>query len=571
MKLILSAYLRTLKERDEFDALLPDLLLSMGIIPLSKPQTGTRQFGVDLSAVGVDEDGIEKFFLFVLKKGNIGRRIWDGQGPQCVEPSLNEIFNVYLRSHVPPKYKKHPVKIVLGTTGDLKEEVQPNWAGYTERKKDEAEFEFWGADDLAVLIESHLLDEHLFQSDDRTDLRRVLALVGEADYSLVDFHKLLLRQLRLSNDGELLDNEMSTLELTKALTRANLTTRIVSGWATNEGDTKIALKATERALLWSWWRISKAPEKDRKKLTGELRRLIETYAATAAAYLQKIEPHSHVRDGFSGYASESSVLSLTVFEHIGLVASIGLVAIYLSEVPGEPASNIDIDQVSRVLLGVITNNPVSGSPSLDRNAIEVSLGLSYLALIGRSSEAKEWLGEIVGRIDYSYKVMRNFPIGTDSLDDLVELVFGEPEEDRIKELMATSWLLPTLAGWSVILDEETWYKRVVSGQEAESYPEICSQLWHPLKKDLFDHLYFHQAQYECGETEAPIKFPEEMTDYQKHMETFMASERHEVVQSSPTFDENLYGLDLLAMRHFKTPVPASFWYGFLNINEANPE
>lgn len=566
MKLILSAYLRTLKERDEFDALLPDLLLSMGIVPISKPQTGTRQFGVDLSAVGVDGDGVEKLFLFVLKKGDIGRRVWDGEGPQCVEPSLNEIFNVYLRSHVPPKYAQHPIKIVLGTTGDLKEESQPNWAGYTERKKREAEFEFWGADELAVLIERHLLDEHLFQSEDRSDLRRVLALVGEADYSLADFHKLLLRQLGLGIDGELLDKKMTTPGLIKALTRANLTTRIVSGWAANEGDTKIALNAAERALLWAWWRILKAPKKDRKKLTKELRRFIETYAASATAYLQKIHAHSQVKDGFSGYASESSVLSLIIFEHIGLIASIGLASIYLSEVSGEPVAPIELDRVTETLLGVITNNTVSGSPSLDRNTIEIVLALSYLKAIGRVSEAKEWVGQMIGRIDYSYKVMRNFPIGTDSLDDLVELVFGEPEEDRVKELMATSWLLPTLAGWCVILGEEPWYKRVVSGQEANAYPEVCSQLWHPLKDDLFDHLHFHQAQYECGETEAPIKFPDEIRDYRKHLEAILASDRHEVVESSPSFDEKLYGLDLIAMRHFKTPVPASFWYGFLNSN-----
>ena len=571
MKLILSAYLRTLRERDEFDALLPDLLLSMGVVPLSKPQTGTRQFGVDLSAVGVDADGVKKLFLFVLKKGDIGRRVWNGEGPQCVEPSLDEIFNVYLRSHIPQKYEKHQVKIVLGTTGDLKEEVQPNWAGYTERKKSEAEFDFWGADELAVLIERHLLDEHLFQSQDRIDLRRALALVGEADYSLVDYHKLLLRQLGLSSDGELLESKMSTPELIKAVTRANLTARIVSGWATNEGDTKTALKAAERALLWSWWRILKAPSKDRKRLAEELSRLIETYTTVAMTYLQKIEPYSQVRDGFSGYASESSVLSLTVFEHIGLVASIGLAAIYFSEVVGEPTSRIDIDQVSRVLLGIITNNAVSGSPALDCNAIEIALALSYLTIVSRNSEAKEWLGEIIGRIDYSYKVMRNFPIGTDSLDDLVELVFGEPEEDRIKELMATSWLLPTLAGWCVILGEEGWYKRVVSGQEVEAYPDVCSQLWHPLKEDLFNHLYFHQAQYECGETEAPIKFPNEIAEHQKHMETILASERHEVVESSPAFGENLYGLDIIAMRHFKTPVPANFWYGFLNMSEARAE
>jgi hypothetical protein len=91
-----------------------------------------------------------------------------------------------------------------------------------------------------------------------------------------------------------------------------------------------------------------------------------------------------------------------------------------------------------------------------------------------------------------------------------------------------------------------------------------------LKEDLFKHLYFHQAHYECGETEAPIKFAQKIAEYRKHMETMLASERHEVVESSPAFDEHLYGLDVIAMRHFKTPVPASFWYGFLNMNGVIP-
>lgn len=51
MKLILSQYLRTLKERDEFDRLLPDILLAMGYVPISRPQTGIEQHGVDLAAV----------------------------------------------------------------------------------------------------------------------------------------------------------------------------------------------------------------------------------------------------------------------------------------------------------------------------------------------------------------------------------------------------------------------------------------------------------------------------------------------------------------------------------------
>src|SRR6267142_1750582 len=103
MKLILSQYIRGLRERDEFDRLLPDLLLTMGYVPISKPQVGIRQYGVDLAAIGVHEDGIEELLLIVIKRGDIGRTDWDS-GPQSVRPSLNEVIDVYLKTHIEPEH-----------------------------------------------------------------------------------------------------------------------------------------------------------------------------------------------------------------------------------------------------------------------------------------------------------------------------------------------------------------------------------------------------------------------------------------------------------------------------------
>ena len=50
LALVIAEYLRTLKERNELDRLLPDLLVEMGYVPISRPQTGNRQFGVDIAA-----------------------------------------------------------------------------------------------------------------------------------------------------------------------------------------------------------------------------------------------------------------------------------------------------------------------------------------------------------------------------------------------------------------------------------------------------------------------------------------------------------------------------------------
>ena len=140
MTLIIREYLSMLKERDELDALIPDLLLSMGIQPKTKPKRGTRQYGVDCLAVGKDkEDGKEKVFLFVIKRGDITRKNWNGSSPQDVKPSLDDIFDVYLSLNIEESLKKLPKKIILCFNGELDESVLPSWKGYTSRMSKEGE------------------------------------------------------------------------------------------------------------------------------------------------------------------------------------------------------------------------------------------------------------------------------------------------------------------------------------------------------------------------------------------------------------------------------------------------
>ena len=113
MRLIIKHYLSVLKERDELDAILPDLLLAMDIPPISRPQVGTGQLGVDIAAVGIDpKDGIKKLFLLSVKPGDLGRSDWDNASSQAVRPSLIDILETYLPTRVSPEHKELPKKIL---------------------------------------------------------------------------------------------------------------------------------------------------------------------------------------------------------------------------------------------------------------------------------------------------------------------------------------------------------------------------------------------------------------------------------------------------------------------------
>lgn len=557
MKVLISQYIKTLKERNELDRLLPNLLLSMDIVPLFTTQTGTRQYGVDIAAIGKDpEDGIKKIFLFVIKQKDLGRTEWDS-GVNSIRPSLNEIFDVYVKNHLLPDHKNLPKKIILSTSGDMKEELSQSWAGYIDDHKS-YEFDFWGADKLATLIETYMLNEHIFNDEDRTDLRKSLSLVCENDYSRVDFHRLLLRTLQLDTKGEKI-TEMKSSELEKVIRTCYLATNIVAYWALQDGNTKQALYVSERCLLWVWHRINL--EKKPQRYFSSFEIIWQSYINISNEYFTKLQPYFHEKYILSSYSTESSLISLTIFEQIGVLSTIGLnnfLTAFLCEEEERKIRFYNANIIAESLRALIINNPASGSPRLDENAIDITLAFTFLLLIGKKDCAEEWLRTLILRLDFVFKVGRNHPISTDSLDDLVSLDCNNDDTYLKEKTTNTSWLIPTLMGLTVILKKEEGYNVLLKGIK-ESYPKMCAQLWHPTD-NLFEHLYFHQAQYVTGETEAPIIFPDSINDYQDRMEQLKEMDRYSFFSESSAVKAGLTILDFIAFRHFRTPVPPALWY-----------
>ncbi len=65
---IVREFFRGLKERHELDSIIPELLTAIGFEVISRPMIGPRQYGADVAAIGIDEDGVRKLFLFVIKR-----------------------------------------------------------------------------------------------------------------------------------------------------------------------------------------------------------------------------------------------------------------------------------------------------------------------------------------------------------------------------------------------------------------------------------------------------------------------------------------------------------------------
>lgn len=560
LALVIAEYLRTLKERNELDRLLPDLLVEMGYVPVARPQTGNRQYGVDIAARGINPDTEQaELLLLVIKQKDIGRSEWDGSD-QAIRPSLNEIFDVYLKSHVEAEDKGKPVRIAVVTNGELKQTIQAGWSGYVNEQKSRALIEFWGLDKLSTLIEHHLLDEHIFHDEDRRELRRALALAGDVEYDQRDLHRLMLRTLGLTPEGVPDGSSKSKKDLLKALRVVNFAAHAFASWALGDGDGRQGLRAMERVLLWSWHRVRVFDGWDLDEdMTQALGSVWQGYLTVGRHYFEKLQAHCYVEDGLLGYASDSAELSLVAFEQIGMLASIGLthVLAFAGDDEERIAQRKNADTVADALASLISNNGICNSPCFDRHSQDIVLGMLLLVLTRRTDIAKRWLQTLVRNIDYAFKAKRYVPIDSDSIDDLAD-IGGWHSGQTADKLMKTSWMIAVLAGWCAVFGLNESYHALRQGLVQE-YPETCAQLWHP-DKQIHDHLYFQAAHFLSGASEAPIRLPEDMAQWLAHMRIIVESEQGKECIQTMSCTVGLPAIDLIACRHFGTPVAPAFWY-----------
>ncbi len=560
MRLALSHYLRTLRERDEFDRLLPELLTQMGYVPLVKPKAGVRQFGVDFPAAGRSlKDGVEELRLFVIKQGDIGRRTWSGD-PNAVRESMEEIIDVWLASHVPPEYKYHRKVIVVATTGDLGQEVQPNWVGFTTRHP-QLHFEFWGADEVSDLVEAHLLNEHLFGGQDRADLRKALVMGADSDYRFEHLCGLMLRQLGIAPDGQLDEKgaQQTVSQLLKALRRVHLAALVCSHWADGENERRQALWVMERALLWCFHRVVLQSLQERHDVREVIGDIWRSYLQAASRYYDAVVAHIHVKDGLSGYTREGAEYSVLLLEQVGLLASIGLSAALVE--PGQDdAWRARSSEFSAALASMLRNHEAAASPRLDAQVIDICLALVLFVQTGQHHFARWWTAEITGRLSFVFRLNRMFPVGSDSLDDLIELeVDGS---DEFKGLMRRhSWLLATMASWCAMQGLDDMYENLADSH-AKEYPDVGTQLWHPTA-DWASNWYFGPAHQGSGSTEAPYSLPASAQTLRDRIAQFNMTGCLRWEENSPALAMGFWPLDFIACRHFRTPVPASMWY-YLN-------
>ncbi|NZD53140.1 chemotaxis protein [Rhizobium leguminosarum] len=576
MRLVIREYLASLRERGELDAVLPDLLTELGFTVYSRPARGTRQYGVDVAAVGTGRDGVRRVHLFSVKSGDLNRAEWNTASPQSLRPSLDEILDHYIASRIPPEYAALPIAICLTFGGAIDEQVRAEVTGYMNRNTTERiSYEEWNGDRLADVILDGILREGLLPSVLRSHLRKSVAMVEEPDIALDHFGRLL----RALADAP---GATSAARLSQAR-MINICLWIMFVWAREANNVEAPYRASEHAQLEVWHLLKADVARSGKVAEAAglvINELFELhFAIWDELFETKILPNANVRHALSSAVGSHAALdvNLKLFECVGRLALRGLWLVwqlappngpvvlsedYLQTLPavlaGTTMATVErIDGLCAQLMQIISNNRALLSPVGDWQAIDIGLAFTLLACRPAAHGAiDEWAEELAKRSIFAFNVHGRYPVISRSYWDLVDHPSERSEEYRQISTNG-SILYPMLAQWAAARGNQKLFDELAAFK-AKSLGHCTFQTWLP-DEDSEDNLYLGHDNHGAALTGIPV------TAGTRDTLDFILEE----VAGNPHYDAlsavrlGHWPIVLTACRCHRLPVPPQVWRDLL--------
>jgi hypothetical protein len=554
VKLIIREYLASLKERDELDALLPDLLSQMGLDVFSKPGVGGRQYGIDVAAVGSIDDGPETVYLFSVKSGDLGRTDWNNS-VQALRPSLDEIQDTYIQTHLPPEHRGKPIEICLCFGGNIKETVRLEVSSYIQRyTRDNLRFSEWDGERLANLIERFFLREELLPENCRKLLRKSLAILDEPSSSYEFFKELINLILDVDHD-----NPEKVLTASRQL---YICLWILYSWCREQGNIESAYLGAELAVL-KGWDSTKAHSLGKNKIN---RGITDTFSALRSLQLQIslqyvttiILPHTNSLHALSAAIAPSTAIdvNLKLFDVLGRLAIAGLSLCWLFEELSESEKEMEFGQrtveniitLQNAMSNMIANNPELNSPIKDDQTIDIVLAFWFMGVdFGIDNESRNWLDQIIKSSAFRLAIKSCYPCNLTEYHDLIY----HPRKDPgyFEEVTAGSILYPYLAILSALTASEDLYNEIRDLKE--EFLKHCNfQAWFP---DGASEENFLSGRKAHGATLSHVKIPSDRFEYLRTI--FDESDKSPSFYSLSVIERSQLPLLLIACRHHRYPIP----------------
>ncbi|WP_273838123.1 hypothetical protein [Providencia rettgeri] len=555
MKLILKQYLASLKERAELDAVLPDLLSSMGMNVFISPTRGVKEYGVDIAAVGRINNEEDKVYLFSVKSGNLTRETWNGNTDQALRPSLDEIQDSFISSRLPPEHRDKRIIICLCFGGDVSSGIRQDVSGYEQKNtRDNISFEEWNGDKLSEFIQQYLLKEELLPSSSQALLRKSLALLEEPESSSKHFSLLIDR---------ILSNATDTDSIASSIIRINVCLWVLFSWCRDERNLEAAYLSSERALLLAWDKV-KESYTGKNKLSKSFNSILETYQQVTDYYVdQCVIPYVEFRYALShAVHSPCSIdVNIKLFDVLGRLSVKGhwlldsLSKNYVNNPPidgdneEQEKLRLRLREITKSINLLVVNNPILLSPYKDSQAIDIALTLTLLSNNSELDEFVEsWLSQMANWCMFSFESNGMYPVVHESYENLLEHRKKDKADNNYKnKATEASILYPLLVVFCSL------YKLDSVSEKLEKFAtdeltHCTLQYWYP-NQDSEQNMYSNSDMHGSAST----NFPMNGNSAIRH--TVQECENSDSFKRMSAVTEGKAPLILTACRCYRYPLP----------------
>ncbi len=579
MKLVFREYLATLRERRELDVVLPDLLSELGFNVISRPSVGTRQYGVDVAAVGPHTDAKtdtseDRLFLFSIKQGDLTRIDWDGT-TQALRSSINEITDFYIPVRIADQYKHLKVVICLCFGGEIHEAIQDIVTQFIKLKTDERiSFQIWNGDYLAGKLTEGVLQQQLVDEKLRSSFQKSVAMIDEPDIAYKHFSRLAQRLLG--------DTDAKPQARLTSLRQIYICLWVLFVWARAAGNLEAPFRASERTILLAWDHIkSNLASKQHRKIAEELG---TTFAELVDLHFQiwdeslgeKILPHVRVQHGLSAAVNTSTSvdINLKMFETLGRMAQRGLWLLWQVSkddvipkrcVRADATDPAKFDQalmLASQMQQFISNNPILLYPITDDHSIEIGAAVTFLSMMDKWQPlAQDYCDHLLESFWFTYCTHGRYPVIDASYRNLI----GHPREatDAYREAQTKGSTLIPLILAGAISRGETPRSSKFSRFTKESLKHCNMQLWIPAG-DSEDMLYTGLPGHGLALTGIPIT-----ADGAAALRMIGAEvSRDEHLMKLSAVEHGHWPILIMACRHYRLPLPPHLWLPLISPKQA---
>ncbi|MFC5696223.1 hypothetical protein ACFPU0_11715 [Pseudomonas sp. GCM10022186] len=549
LRLLLEDFLGLMREEGELDAFLPLLMSGMGHEVVYRAQKGPRQYGVDISSVGPDSDGETKLFLWLVKCGDIGRTEWNS-GPQAIRQSIEDVEDVYLRSHVAPEFQQLKKKLLVVTNGDFKASLNETIAGYLESwcARNGTEAEQVNGSTLAFWTEQFLLNEYILPADSRTLLRRMLANVVSPDLC-ASVGRVLIDQLVSSATAPAKTKGAKAKKLLTNLRGIRTALSVLQIWAQGEKNLLAPYRLAEYAVLAVWAGLHDEMLAGNAAIAKEFAQLLAQLSNVADAYHERLEPYYVVQDAFANALPDSLLVSKAVFDELG---RLGLQGCLCSLQVEQTEETLMIAQCyARRIESLLQTHSCSALPAYDHHSANIHMALLLLATTNRIDEARQWVRRLCQRLSYATNLRRFMPMSAPFEE---AILIRQGEEEMADEFCSTSTLIPILLTWTASLGMQDSYS-FLRDHVVPSAKGTTPNFWNADKG--YDSIVSDPGMLHAhGAGEAIGDIPEVPEEFLRAMSEGLSE--IEPIESSAWYQLDAHFIPMLAGIHWQSQLPRQF-------------